>query len=352
VVRLADYFPVMEGAEESVQQLKRLTDQGYSVVIFPEGTRSEDGKIGRFHKGAFYLAEKLQLPVLPLLIYGASHAIKKGTIYVVSGPLTLKFLPAIEPADLSYGNTYSERTKSISRYFKSEFKKLSENENKPAAYSYQLHTNYLYKGPVLEWYLRIKLKLENNYQIFHDIIPGNARVLDLGCGYGFLCYMLQFLSEERLITGVDYDEEKIDVATNGYLKASGLNFHCADITKFQIEPHDVIVISDVLHYLLPEQQTNLLQRCFDSLAPGGKIIIRDGNADLQERHVGTKLTELFSVRLLKFNKSENSLNFVSGKALTDFATRQGLRVESVDHGKFTSNIIFVISKEKELHATL
>ncbi|MBX2968013.1 MAG: 1-acyl-sn-glycerol-3-phosphate acyltransferase [Cyclobacteriaceae bacterium] len=344
VVRLADYYPVMEGAEDSVSKLKTRVDEGYSVVVFPEGTRSATGKIGRFHKGAFFMAEKLQLPVYPVLIHGAAESIPKSTMYVNDGNLTVKILPAIECNDESFGQSYSERTKSISRYFKQEFAKLADEERNPQSIRYRLINAYRYKGPVLEWYLRIKLMLEGHYRIFNDLVPVKASVLDLGCGYGFLCYTLGFLSAQRVITGVDYDAEKIAVAANGYSKPGQLQFYHADVTRFDFEAYDTIIITDVLHYLKPEQQWHLLLKCLQSLNPGGQIIIRDGDADLKYRHKGTRLTELFSVKFLKFNKSVNELNYISGKALTEFAGKHGCKMQIIDQGKLTSNVIFVISK--------
>jgi hypothetical protein len=100
----------------------------------------------------------------------------------------------------------------------------------------------------------------------------------------------------------------------------------------------------VLHYLETSAQEALLTRCFEALNPGGKLIVRDGNADLKERHKGTKLTEFFSVKLLKFNKSVNALNFVSGQNLTSLAQKHGLKVVQQDDAKFTSNVIFVFEK--------
>ncbi|MBX2965387.1 MAG: 1-acyl-sn-glycerol-3-phosphate acyltransferase [Cyclobacteriaceae bacterium] len=344
VVRLADYYPVTEGAEDSITKLKAHVDEGYSVVVFPEGTRSADGSIGRFHKGAFYLAENLTLPVYPVLIHGAAEGIPKSTMYVNDAQVTIKILPAIELNDHSFGDTYSVRTKSISRYFKEEFSKLVNEQQTPRSVRHKLFNTYRYKGPVLEWYLRIKLKLENYYTLFNDLVPQRAAVLDLGCGYGFLCYTLAFLSDKRVITGVDYDEDKIAVAENGYLKSVQVQFHHADITGFDFGMYDTIIITDVLHYLKPEQQQGLLLKCLQSLNPGGKIIIRDGNADLAQRHQGTKLTELFSVKFLKFNKSLNELNYISGKALTEFVGRHGYKIQTIDQGKLTSNVIFVISK--------
>ncbi len=345
VARLADFYPVMDGAEDSIGRLRDRVDEGYSVVVFPEGTRSEDGKIKRFHKGAFFMAEELKVPIQPLLIHGASDAIPKGSFYLNEGELTLKFLPPIEANDNRFGEGYAQRTKDISKYFKKEHEALANEIETNDYFAYKLITNYLYKGPVLEWYMRIKLKLEKNYAPFEKIIPAKASILDLGCGYGFLPYMLQFMSDERTITGVDYDEDKIATANHGYLKSDRLQFFCADVTTFPLAKYDVIIISDVLHYLKPEAQESLLINCFGALNAGGILIIRDGNADLKDRHKGTKLTEFFSVKLLKFNKSENDLNFVSGKKIKEVAAQHGLKVTEQDDAKFTSNVIFVVRKD-------
>lgn len=344
VVRLADYYPVSEGAEDSVDRLRHRVEEGYSIVVFPEGSRSPDGKIKRFHKGAFYLTETFNIPIRPLLIHGASDAIPKGSFILNEGQLTLKFLPPIEPADTRYGEKYAQRTKEISRYFKAEYKTLANEIETPDYFAKKLITNYIYKGPVLEWYMRVKLRLEKNYAPFEKLIPEKASILDLGCGYGFLGYMLQFLSEERTITGVDYDEQKIATANNGYLKSERLQFFCGDVTTFPVEGYDVIIISDVLHYLSVEAQDTLLVKCFRALNAGGMMILRDGNADLQERHKGTKLTEFFSIKVLGFNKSQNELNFISGKKIRHLAGEYGMKVEEVDDTKYTSNVIFVIRK--------
>lgn len=345
VVRLADYYPVMEGAEDSIGRLKRRVDEGYSIVVFPEGRRSENGIINRFHKGAFYIAEHLGLPIQPVLIHGAGDAIPRRHLYINPGFVTIQFLPQIKNSDVDFGTSYAERTKRVSRYFKEQYHLLKISKETPEYFRYPLITNYLYKGPVLEWYMRIKLRLEKNYESFNKLVPSKARVLDLGCGYGFLPYMLHYLSGERHVTGVDYDEEKILVARNCYARADTLEFHHGDITKTDVSGYDVIIIADVLHYLEPGEQDDVLIRCFKALPPEGRLIIREGNADLDDRHKGTRLTEFFSVKVMKFNKSTNQLHFLSGQRLTNLAHNHGLKVEVVDDTRFTSNIIFVISRK-------
>jgi 1-acyl-sn-glycerol-3-phosphate acyltransferase len=347
VVRLADYYPVMEGVEDSVQQLEDRIREGYSVVVFPEGTRTPDGQITRFHKGAFYIAEVFNIPVRPLLIHGAQEGIPKNTLYINDAYITLKFLPPISPDDTTFGATYPERTKKISRYFKDEFSKLKQEVGTPKSFQYKLINNYLYKGPVLEWYLRIKLRLEKYYAPFHELIPLRANILDLGCGYGFLDYMLYFLSPDRKVMGVDYDEEKIMTAQNAYSRTGDLQFISADISKFPITEYDVIILADVLHYLNTDVQEAIIARCMGSITAGGKIIIREGNADLKKRHWGTQITEFFSVNLLKFNRSVNRLNFISGAQIFKLADKPGFTVSVLDDTKYTSNVIFVINKVAE-----
>ncbi len=349
VVRLADYYPAVQGAEGSVEHLRHSVAQGYSIVVFPEGSRSVDGRIRRFHKGAFYLSESLQIPVQPVLILGASHAIPKGTMYVNDSYITIRFLPRINTENTAFGVGYSERTKKISRYFREQFDTFEAECRTPDALAARVITNYLYKGPVLEWYMRIKLRLEKNYDRFHELTPTHGQILDLGCGYGFLSYMLQFLSEHRVITAVDYDEEKIDTARHGFARSENLQFVCSDVMTFPLEKYDAIIISDVLHYLQRAEQDDLLARCFDALNPGGQLIIRDGNSDLHDRHRGTWLTELFSVRILGFNKARNKLNFISGRHLEELALNNGLKIRIQDETTYTSNVIFVISKPKGVH---
>ncbi len=344
VVRLADYYPVTEGAEEAPERLKDKVKQGYSIMIYPEGTRSVTGEIKRFHKGAFLIAEQLGLDVLPVLIHGTAYTLTKGDFLLKNGEITVKYLPRIKTDDPSWGTGYHERGKTISRYFKQEFEKLRVEIETPEYFREQLIYNYIYKGPVLEWYMRIKTRLEKNYEQFHQLVPKKGRILDLGCGYGFLAYMLQFLAKDRVITGVDYDEEKIATANHNYLKNDKLNFIYANVTEHTFGQYDTIIISDVLHYLKAEEQETVLQRCIDNIAPDSMIILRDGDADMAGRHNGTVLTEFFSTKAFKFNKTNNPLSFVSGARIREIAAKYGASVEQIDNTRYTSNVIFVLKK--------
>ena len=72
-----------------VQKMARLVRDGSSLIVFPEGTRSVDGAVGRFKKGSFAVAVDARLPVVPVTITGSSHVMKKGQLMVRPGHVQL-----------------------------------------------------------------------------------------------------------------------------------------------------------------------------------------------------------------------------------------------------------------------
>jgi 1-acyl-sn-glycerol-3-phosphate acyltransferase len=67
----------------------RLTAHGLSLIVFPEGTRSGDGRVGAFKGGGFYLAMQAGLPVVPISIVGSRHVMAKGELTVRPGRVTV-----------------------------------------------------------------------------------------------------------------------------------------------------------------------------------------------------------------------------------------------------------------------
>lgn len=341
-IRLAEYYPVRSGIDDIIPQLKKKVDLGYSIAVFPEGTRSVDGSVHRFHKGAFFIAEELGLDIQPVVIHNANEMMMKGFFYLNDGPLSVKYLPRVGADDPSFGTTLKEKAKSYRQYIEREIENLDQQILTPDTWKDKLISNYLYKGPVLEWYLRVKLRLEKNYKLFNALIPRNASVVDLGCGYGFLPYMLMLTSKYRSIIGVDYDEEKIEVARNGYLKNERVDFHHADITKYSIPETDVVILSDVLHYLTDVQKSDVCRRAIEAIRKEGMLIIRDGMKNEEQRHKKTLLSEWLSTKIIRFNKvTEEGLSFVSEAWVNDFARTHDLRFEKIEDSRLTSNTIFV-----------
>ncbi len=350
LVQMADFYPVSEGYEAILPKLRAKVESGFSILVYPEGTRSVNFKMKRFHKGAFYIAEKLNLDILPIVLHGTGFCMTKGDdLLLKNGTVTAKYLDRISPDNKEYGENYSKRAKGIGKYFREEYNKLRFELEDTKYYKNQLIKNYIFKGPVLEWYLRIKLRMEKNYELFNSLIPRAAKIYDIGCGYGYLSYMLHFVSEERKITGVDYDNEKIQVAKNCNSKNEYIHFDCADITQYNFEPADVFILSDVLHYFPKEGQEIVVANCIQNLNDGGMVIIRDANTNLKGRHKGTKFSEFLSTKIIGFNKTKDEskqLYFLSSDDILGMFSKHNMEVEIVDQTKLTSNVVYIIRKNQ------
>jgi 1-acyl-sn-glycerol-3-phosphate acyltransferase len=69
---------------ESLRQAADLVRSGNSIVVFPEGTRSDDGRVHPLKKGPFYLVEMAQVPIVPVGIRGTRDALAKNGVLVRS----------------------------------------------------------------------------------------------------------------------------------------------------------------------------------------------------------------------------------------------------------------------------
>lgn len=99
-IRLLRAFPVALDAHDPGalrEARRRLVDEDAVVMIFPEGGRSLDGTLGRFHLGAFRLAVSLGIPVLPVTIAGGHEAWPPGQRLPRRGHITITYHPPLAP---------------------------------------------------------------------------------------------------------------------------------------------------------------------------------------------------------------------------------------------------------------
>lgn len=87
-----------ESAIRSLAAAKEKVVNGSSVIFFPEGTRSRDGRMGRFKKGAFKMALDLGLPVLPVTILGTRDILPSDSIDLFPGQAEMTIHPPVDVA--------------------------------------------------------------------------------------------------------------------------------------------------------------------------------------------------------------------------------------------------------------
>lgn len=101
----AGYIPInrtdRRAAFASIDQAAARVREGTSIVIFPEGTRSLDGKLKTFKKGGFFLAIKSRQPVVPVSISGSFRVLAKRSFRVHRGTIRIHFSPPLPTDTLS-----------------------------------------------------------------------------------------------------------------------------------------------------------------------------------------------------------------------------------------------------------
>ncbi len=91
-------------ALEVMSKARRYLENGVSVMIFPEGTRSEDGALLPFKPGAFKLAVETGVPLLPIAVTGTAHGMPKGGPWVRPTRITVRILEPLPTEGLSGRN--------------------------------------------------------------------------------------------------------------------------------------------------------------------------------------------------------------------------------------------------------
>lgn len=348
IVRYADFHHAADGYETLAERLRERVAEGYSIVVFPEGTRSADCSIQRFHKGAFYLAQLLQLDILPMVIYGAGQISSKTQgFYIKSGIVATKTLRRIPYGDCSFGTTYQEQAKNYRKWYVEQYREVNDVLGRAdnAYFRDALIKNYIYKGPVLEWYMRVKCRMNRYYDKWDRLIPRQAVVADIGCGYGQLSFMLGLLSPERKLLAYDYDRDKIELAAHSFLtKRVDVHFDCADMRTMTFPAADVFLFSDSLHYVNGDMQWRILARAADRLNEGGMMMVCDADTSHQRNRVRVERNEKWSTRILKFNKTVEPLAFVNAAWMRTFAVRHGMTIQVETLGKRNSGTLYVLRK--------
>ena len=166
LIHRAEFVPAAEGVENFMPQLQSLVERGYSIMVFPEGTRSEDCRILRFHKGAFHLAQELGLDIVPICLNGVGTVLPKKEPLLCPGHITVTVGKRIGADNISWGADSRSRTHAFHKYYIEWYQELcGKCDDSVYRAAYERH-RHLYKG--LDVWRAYKRNLKQTQSTFHS----------------------------------------------------------------------------------------------------------------------------------------------------------------------------------------
>ncbi|AEH51792.1 1-acyl-sn-glycerol-3-phosphate acyltransferase [Pseudothermotoga thermarum DSM 5069] len=112
-----------------IRQMDRILARGNSLLVFPEGTRSKDGTVGKFKPAVFKLAIRHKVKVLPVSIWGTIFLVPKKSLFLNPGPVSMIIHPPLDPTQFSNEEELALKAEEIVRAGVEKLKMLEVGEN-------------------------------------------------------------------------------------------------------------------------------------------------------------------------------------------------------------------------------
>jgi 1-acyl-sn-glycerol-3-phosphate acyltransferase len=226
LIQNMDYLPASRGLDALIPDIRKRMAEGYSIVIFPEGTRSADCSIMRFHRGAFYLAEQLRTDVVTVFLHGAGHVLPKKDFMLRKGTISIEIGRRIGNSDTSFGEGYRERTSRIHRYYTEHYAAMRTQYETVDYYSDYIRLKYLYKGRDIE--SRCKKTLRK-MDVIHQCIGSDFSTIRtvniINSGQGEIAWLMALVHHDIEVHAYESDNDKHLIASHCTDTPKNLHFH-------------------------------------------------------------------------------------------------------------------------------
>lgn len=330
---------------KTLQRCREKLADGASVHFYPEGTRSPDGWVQRFHRGAFELAVELKQDVLPIVLCDTWTAMPRDAYWFEPYHVTVRGLPRVTPENFDYSRGSTALMRHCEALMREGLQQQLDAVNTPKVLRRKVKRLYRYQGTFVEQFVHWKLKLDPVFAFLDRFVPRRGFVLDLGCGYGLTTHWLDHTTDQRTFLAVDYDEEKIRVARRTAPQHERIQFEVRDILDWEYPPCDTILLLDVLHYWRPEKQQLLLSKARAALRPGGRLLLRDAARAASREHRRVEWWEKVATRL-GHNRTREGLHFQTVEELGAMLREAGFAHWEINRdARRDSNILMVASAE-------
>lgn len=215
---LAGFINLDQPFDSLRQEIGRAVARGYSVAIFPEAMRT-NGRLERFHKGAFKLAQEIGADVLPVYMHGAARVMPKGSAYAAKGRIDIEIGTRVKAEDvIKLGATPQ---KIAHAFHESYAEKLSEMRQRIETTHYfhaYIIYKYTYRGSEIEKETRRMLKHYDDFSRWIDswkpAAEGSNTVAVINSGHGQFALMFALVHPEAEVYTYESDPDMVALAQN------------------------------------------------------------------------------------------------------------------------------------------
>lgn len=329
--------------ELTLRRCRERLAEGASVHFYPEGTRSYDGYLLRFHRGAFELAVELQQDILPVVLCDTNTAMPRDAYWFEPYRATVRALPRITPQTFDYSLGSLPLMRHCEAVVREALQQQLDEVNTSRVVRRKVNRLYRYQGKFVEQFVYWKMKTDPVFDVLDAVVPRQAHVLDLGCGYGIATHWLAAFTDRRTFLGLDWDEDKLRTARRTAPQHPRIQFEVGDALTCPYPSCDVVLLLDVLHYWPAEKQQAILSRARQALRPGGRLILRDGVKADSPAHRRTHRWEQFAT-YFGMNRTTEGLHFLTREELETALAQAGFATWETKGGAGRDSNIMLIAR--------
>ncbi|HAH31187.1 MAG TPA: hypothetical protein DCL44_02615 [Elusimicrobia bacterium] len=317
--------------------------EGDFLLFFPEGTRSETGQIGRFKRGAFEIAARAHVEILPVLMCETRSCIPKSGFWIGDHRMVISVMPRVK----AEGRDSGELARQTRILMEEEYEKALAITCEGPEFFKRIRARYNYLGPYVEQYVAWKLRLDPLYRGITELVPREGVVLDLGQGYGLMSNILAAHCQRRSFIGMDFDPDKVAAARKSAVAPERMVSELRNILEVEFPPADTILLIDVLHYWPAQDQAKILRKAYGCLRKGGRLLMRESCQDGSLKSKAVRLAEIFSTAI-GHNKSRHGVIMNSRENYLRLLKETGFNCgQTRDDLGWRSNVVFICGKTEQ-----
>lgn len=245
IIHNAEFIPVSAGLDEVLPKLRDLKERGYSIMVFPEGTRSADCSIKRFHQGAFHLAKELEMDIIPMALHGAGHYLPKNDFMFRKGMITLRIMPRISQNEINH-LALRQQASFFRKMLKETLEDLENRKETSEYFKSLILYKYAYRGWDTVHRCKKILKKYSEYSDIIDTSRGYNKVAIVNSGIGVFALLYALVNKDTEVFAYESNINDYHIAAETAGLPSNLHYIHAvwnsEYNLYEVKPDAVILL--------------------------------------------------------------------------------------------------------------